>query len=192
VGGSDSTCAGTPGTIGAHPSSNNQVPDGFDVQISGDGRYGRVGRLPRVDDTAVHRFAVRRAAAVIADEVVSGTFLIAWRRLADVPPDAERPWLIATARWVMTNELRTQIRQRRLADRLAAEPAQHRSDPAETVATVDLVRTALATLRLGDQEVLRLTEWDQLAAADCAYILGCSTATFTVRLHRRARRRRSR
>lgn len=144
----------------------------------------RFERLFNEHADAVHRFAVRRAASAIADEVVSGTFLVAWRRLADVPPNAERPWLIATARWVMTTELRTQIRQRRLADRLAAEPAQPGSDPAETVAAVDLVRTALATLRPGDQEVLRLTEWDQMAAADCANVLGCSPATFTVRLHR--------
>lgn len=92
----------------------------------------RFERLFSEHADAVHRFAVRRGAAAIADEVVSGTFLVAWRRLADLPRDAERRWLIATARWVMTSELRTQIRQRRLAARLAAEPNQHGSDTAET------------------------------------------------------------
>lgn len=85
-------------------------------------------------------------------------------------------------------ELRSQIRHCRLTDRIAAEPATHGHDPADTLVNLDLVRSALATLSARDQEVLRLTEWDELTATEGAQVLGCSTPTFTVRLHRARRR----
>jgi RNA polymerase sigma-70 factor (ECF subfamily) len=39
------------------------------------------------------RFATRRVGADAAGDVVSSTFLIAWRRLADVPAGQGRAWL---------------------------------------------------------------------------------------------------
>jgi RNA polymerase sigma-70 factor, ECF subfamily len=50
------------------------------------------------------------------------------------------------------------------------------------------VLAALATLRPDDQEALRLTEWEQLDIAAAAQVMGCSAATFRVRLHRARRR----
>jgi DNA-directed RNA polymerase specialized sigma24 family protein len=40
----------------------------------------------------------RRRGARDADEIAAAVMAIAWRRLADVPCDDPRPWLIATAR----------------------------------------------------------------------------------------------
>ena len=48
---------------------------------------------------------------------------------------------------------------------------------------------ALAALRPDDQEALRLIEWEQLDVAAAAQVMGCSAATFRVRLHRARRRR---
>jgi len=50
------------------------------------------------------------------------------------------------------------------------------------------VLAALAALRPSDQEALRLIEWEQLDVAAAAQVMGCSAATFRVRLHRARRR----
>lgn len=55
-------------------------------------------KLFREYSGAVHRFVLRRAPAAVAEDAVGDTFVIAWRRLADIPPDAELSWLLrATA-----------------------------------------------------------------------------------------------
>jgi predicted DNA-binding protein (UPF0251 family) len=43
-------------------------------------------------------------------------------------------------------------------------------------------------LRPSDQELLCLVAWDGLDHAEAALVLGCSTKTFAVRLHRARRR----
>lgn len=136
--------------------------------------------------TAVFGFAVRRVGRDLADEVLAETFLVAWRRLADVPADTERRWLLATARLVLTNLSRASRRRDRLLDRI--EVSVYEPDHAAGVAQSLDVQRALARLRAPDQEVLRLIEWDDLSQASAAALLGCSRAAVAVRL-RRARAR---
>jgi RNA polymerase sigma-70 factor (ECF subfamily) len=50
---------------------------------------------------AVLAYARRRCGTDEAEDVLAETFLIAWRRQDDVPPDA-LPWLYAVARNVET------------------------------------------------------------------------------------------
>jgi RNA polymerase sigma-70 factor (ECF subfamily) len=58
-----------------------------------------------------------------------------------------------------------------------------------TAATADReLLTALASLREEDREALLLVAWDRLRNADAARVIGCSTSTFAVRLHRARRR----
>lgn len=135
---------------------------------------------------AVHRFALRRAGPNTADDVLAETFLVAWRRLDEVPADRERAWLLTTARWVLSEASRSRRRREGLISRLPVPP--HEPDPAPAVADVLDVRQALARLSERDQEVLRLIEWDQLTHAEAAEILGCGAAALSVRL-RRARTR---
>jgi RNA polymerase sigma-70 factor (ECF subfamily) len=136
---------------------------------------------------AVVRYAVRRVGPDGAQEIVAETFLTAWRRLADVPEYA-LPWLYATARRLVANELRRRDRAARLGARIEASSAAVTDDPAEAVADQLRVRAALATLSPTDQEVLRLSEWEQLRPADAAIVVGCSVGAFTVRLHRARQR----
>src|SRR5438067_11403596 len=72
---------------------------------------------------AITGYAMRRAAsAEDAADVVAETFLVAWRRLADVPAgDAARLWLYATARRILSNQRRSARRGTRLSERLAGE-----------------------------------------------------------------------
>jgi RNA polymerase sigma-70 factor, ECF subfamily len=136
---------------------------------------------------ALVRYAIRRVGVDGADEVVAETFLVAWRRLDDVP-DHALPWLYATARRTIANELRRRRRAQRLGHRIDANAAPTSIDPADAVPERLQLQAAFAGLSERDREVLRLAEWERLAPADAALVLGCRAATYTVRLHRARRR----
>jgi len=132
---------------------------------------------------AVRRYAWRREPAH-ADDVVSETFLVAWRRLDDVPEPA-LPWLIGVARRVQLNARRGARRRLALVERLG-----HTSRPAtlESPREEELVQAALASLSERDREILLLSVWDDLDRAAIADVLGCSQANVNLRLHRARRR----
>jgi RNA polymerase sigma-70 factor, ECF subfamily len=134
------------------------------------------------------RFATRRVGADAAGDIVAGTFLIAWRRFDELPPDHARAWLYSTARQVIANELRGRARRERLTARAAASGATHVADHASRVDEQIGVRAVLAELSPTDQEVLRLIEWDGLEVAEAARVLGCTPTAFKVRLYRARRR----
>jgi RNA polymerase sigma-70 factor (ECF subfamily) len=137
------------------------------------------------------RYATRRVGADAASDIVSSTFLVAWRRRGDVPQDAPRLWLYATARKVIGNELRARRRRQRLDGRARLQPdavATTAPDHAGPVTERLRVRQALAALSPSDQEVLRLTEWEGLDLAEVAAALECTRTAAKVRLHRARRR----
>ena len=141
---------------------------------------------------AVLRYAARRVGAEAARDIAAETFTIAWRRLGQVPTGQPLPWLYATARRCLANELRRRGRRERLDSRMRSEATRGQDlaglEPSEQVADRLAVRAALATLRPKDQETLRLIEWEQLDVAAAAAVMGCSTGTFRVWLHRARRR----
>jgi RNA polymerase sigma-70 factor (ECF subfamily) len=136
---------------------------------------------------AVVRYCVRRVGPDAAAEVVSETFLVAWRRFADVPDDP-LPWLLGTARRVVANELRRRAREGQLLARIRDHGAVTTGDHAGAVAERDAVLAALDRLSPRDREVLQLVLWDDLDHATAARVLGCGTAAYKVRLHRARRR----
>jgi RNA polymerase sigma-70 factor (ECF subfamily) len=141
---------------------------------------------------AVLRYVARRIGAEAARDVAAETFLTTWRRLDRVPSSEPLPWLYATARRCLANELRRRDSRERLNSRMRAEARigleEAGPELSERVADRLVVLTALATLRPNDQEALRLVDWEQLDTAAAAQAMGCSTATFKVRLHRARRR----
>jgi RNA polymerase sigma-70 factor, ECF subfamily len=108
------------------------------------------------------RFATRRVGADAAGDIVAGTFLIAWRRLGELPPDHARAWLYSTARQVIANELRGRTRLQRLTNKAAAAGEVHAADHSAQVDEQIRVRAVLAQLSQADQGVLRLIEWEGL------------------------------
>jgi RNA polymerase sigma-70 factor (ECF subfamily) len=132
---------------------------------------------------AVLGYARRRIGPEAAEDVLAETFLVAWRRRADVPADA-LPWLYAVAANVLRNRARSERRQAAVSARLAAEPPL----PAEADAPDPRLRDALAALKPIDREALLLTAWEGLSTDRAARAAGCSRATFHVRLHRARRR----
>ncbi|BCY07577.1 RNA polymerase sigma factor [Actinoplanes sp. L3-i22] len=131
----------------------------------------------------VYAYAVARAGQPLADEVVAETFLVAWRRFAQMPGAAALPWLLGVARNVIRERYRDEERQRALAAEMLAWVADT-PDVAEGVVERSTVLTALATLSENDREVLTLIAWDGLSPRAAARVVNCSTPTFLVRLHR--------
>lgn len=127
-----------------------------------------------------------------AADVISEVFVIAWRRLDEIPAGEDaRLWLYATARRVLANHRRGERRRHALAERLRIElarsPAVSRLDR-EPSALIEAFRR----LSDGDREVLALEGWEGLNAAEIAVVLGCSPNAARIRLHRARRRLRAR
>jgi RNA polymerase sigma factor (sigma-70 family) len=138
----------------------------------------------------VLRFAARRIDADQARDVAAETFLIAWRRFAEVPGEAERlPWLYGVARNVLANQLRGERRRVRLGAQIrSARRETPAPDHAGGVAASLDVRAALDGLSERDREALQLVAWEGLDVAGAATVVGCSPKTFAVRLHRARKR----
>ena len=86
---------------------------------------------------------------------------------------------------VLANEYRPQTRQDRLHERLAGLAMDEHEDlAAERIWVVE----ALHRLSDADQEVLRLSAWEDLTGADIAAVLNCSNSAAAVRLHRARQR----
>ena len=157
-------------------------------------REERQARFEHLYDQAslqVLGYALRRAdSPEDAADVVSETFMIAWRRLDEVPVgDEARLWLYGVARRVLANQRRGQQRRERLNARLRDEVAvvSARAE-AERPAPDSAVMAALARLDEADRELVTLVAWEGLDRDQIATMLGCSRATIRVRLHRARRR----
>lgn len=132
-------------------------------------------------------YALRRVTEPAdAADVVAETFVVAWRRIHEVPAGGEaRLWLFGVARRVLGNHRRGELRRSNLADRLRRELAELVvADPSDTVDDARVVRVALARLDADDQEILRLTCWEGLTPAEAAVVLRVPAGTARSRLHR--------
>jgi len=131
-------------------------------------------------------YALRRTGQrADAEDIVSSTFTVAWRRYGDKPSaEFELPWLYAIAARVLANQRRSLRRVVALRSRLRELPPparDERSDLPEVVA-------ALKQLRRDDQEILRLAAWEGLTGAELAVALDCTENAAAIRLHRARKR----
>lgn len=154
-------------------------------------REARFRELYAATYDPVLRFAQRRADPHEAQDITADTFLVAWRRLDDVPtrPEERLPWLYAVARNCLLNQRRADHRRDALTIRIAdAIPAPgDRPLDADAIATrLDLTR-AWQRLQPGEQEVLALTLWEDLTSPQAGQVLGISGAAYRVRLARARR-----
>lgn len=149
-------------------------------------REAEFRRLFSEHNRHVLAYALRRCEQrADAEDVVAGTFAVAWRRFADAPAEELRlAWLYAIAARVLANQRRSRLRLGALMSRLRAQP------PAEAPERVELeeVLVALRGLRPVEQEVLRLAAWEGLTNAELAVALGCSENAAAIRLHRARKR----
>jgi RNA polymerase sigma factor (sigma-70 family) len=123
-----------------------------------------------------------------AADALAETFLAAWRRLDDVPPDPQaRLWLYGTARRVLANQRRGELRRLALADRLRADLAASHRPPVCSGGLQDTV-AAFRRMPEAERELLALAGWEGLDPGQIAVVLGCSRNAARIRLHRARRR----
>jgi RNA polymerase sigma factor (sigma-70 family) len=135
-------------------------------------------------------YAMLRAEQGVAEDVASETFLIAWRRFGDLP-ESPLPWLLGVARNLLAKQREARQRTRMLVERITAMSTSRDHevwDVAEHVVDRERALAALTSLREQDVEAMALTAWHGLSPEEAAVVMGCSTRTYNVRLHRARKR----
>ena len=150
------------------------------------------------DDFArsVHHLAFRlTGSSPEAEEIVSLTFLEAWRLRAGIEPEGEslRPWLMGITVNVVRNFSRASRRQRAAMARLPApEPVPDFADEVagriDDTARLAVARAAFGRLRPAEQDVVALCVWSDLDYVAAAQALGIPVGTVRSRLSRARRK----
>ena len=139
---------------------------------------------------ALRDYCLRRLPTDDASDALADTFLVAWRRLDDVPAGGQaRLWLFGVARRVVS----TMQRGNRRRFRLTAKSMAQADTGAVTIDTETVVvrrsedarlLEAIGTLRPSDQELIRLKAWEELSHSDIGEVLGISSHAVDMRLNR--------
>ncbi|MCX4736388.1 RNA polymerase sigma factor [Streptomyces sp. NBC_01363] len=156
------------------------------------GDRSALGELYDEHSQVLYRYALRVTGDwAEAEDVVSVTFLEAWRSREKLRPEGDslRPWLLGIA----TNIMRRNARARRHRDIALARVPERGSVPdfvddlVTHLADAEQLRaahTALARLRRRDREVFTLVVWEGLDYAAAAEALGVPVGTVRSRLSR--------
>ncbi len=140
----------------------------------------------------VIRYCVRRLGASDGPDAAAEVFVVAWRRLDQIPDgESAKAWLLGVAYRIVSNEYRGRARRGRLVGRLSHMRGDD-SSQVEVVGSIGGVVTVLESLRPLDQEVLRMVAWDELSRSEIAEILGISENAVDQRLFRARARLRDR
>ena len=136
----------------------------------------------------VYLYCRRRLESDQVDDAVADTFLAAWRKIDQVPDgDAALLWLYAAARRVLMHTWRGASRKRRLEGRLKSLGIDVPTAPEDYVLASDDSRQVIAAasrLKPSDQEILRLSLWEELPHSDIANVLELSADAVRQRLSR--------
>ncbi|MDI2130642.1 RNA polymerase sigma factor [Yinghuangia seranimata] len=157
-----------------------------------DGDRDAFGELYDLHARVLYRYALRVTGDwAAAEDVVSTTFLEAWRSRERLQPDAGdlRPWLLGIA----TNVIRGNARSRRRRHEALARMPERDAVPDfsdEVLGRIDdaerlrAARAALERLRRREREVFTLVVWAGLDYAAAAEALGVPVGTVRSRLSR--------
>jgi RNA polymerase sigma-70 factor (ECF subfamily) len=151
----------------------------------------RFTRIYEAHYLEVLAYCARRVSRSEAEDVTNDTFMVLWRRIDSFDAEFPLPWLYRTAYGSIRNRWRSTRRSGALVSRLSGM-AREPSEAVDVVvvrrerdrAVVDIV----SKMRSGDQEVLRLSIWEELTAPDIAVVLECSVSAAEQRLHRAKKR----
>jgi RNA polymerase sigma-70 factor (ECF subfamily) len=134
-------------------------------------------------------YAVRRCSSPEdAADVVAETYVIAWRRMSELPEgEAGKLWLYGVARRVLANHRRSERRRLTRHTELTAE-IEHLYTAPSPHHDRDGVEEAMDMLADSDRELLALTLWEGLDPGEIATVLNCSRNAARIRLHRARKR----
>ena len=126
----------------------------------------------------------RRVGPDDAPDLLGETMVVAWRRVDELPEDAERArmWLFGIARGTLLNHHRGQRRRWALADRIRIQVRTSASAPAADAGVE--VRDAIDRLDPDLAELVRLVHWERLSLADAAEVLEIPASTARGRYQR--------
>ncbi len=140
---------------------------------------------------SIQAYCARRTAGSQVADAVADIFLVAWRRIDQVPEgDAALPWLYGVAYKVVSHQWRHRARSHRLRERLAGLANVDELTPEVLLVRSEeyrVVLTASARLKPIDQEILRLTLWEELSHHDVATVLGIEASAVKQRAYRARR-----
>ena len=136
----------------------------------------------------VYVYCRRRASADQVDDAVAETFLVGWKKIDEVPRSAEAlPWLYGVAYRVLASQWRGISRRRRFENQLASLGVPGPKTPEDFIVTryeSRQVLDAAARLKSTDQEILRLSLWEELSHADIGLVLDINPDAVRKRLSR--------
>lgn len=137
----------------------------------------------------VYAYCARRAGNVDVSDLVAEVFLVAWRRMDQVPAgEGCLPWLYGVAFRVLNHRFRSFKRRTRAVERLESLAAVELDVPPDVLLVqrdeYRLVREAASRLKAIDQEILRLTLWEELTHKQAAQVLGIEVGAVKERAHR--------
>ncbi|WP_285038639.1 RNA polymerase sigma factor [Plantibacter sp. lyk4-40-MEA-4] len=126
----------------------------------------------------------RRVGFDEAPDLLGETMVVAWRRVDDLPLDAEqaRMWLFGIARTALLNHSRGQRRRWALADRIRGDALMPVVAPAADDGAE--IRDAIDRLDPDLGELVRLIHWERLTIVQAAGLLGIADSTARTRYAR--------
>lgn len=162
-------------------------PGGRARRRHGGARDEAFTELFRATQPKIRAYAHRRLPAVQADDVVSETFMVAWRRFDEVPTDHGEAllWLYRVAQYTVMNTYRSQRRVVALRSRLReGDPFSLAQSSVVIEGERDALAEAFASLSAEDRSVLLLATWEGLATDELAVALECASSAAATRLSR--------
>ncbi|WP_255950986.1 RNA polymerase sigma factor [Streptomyces odontomachi] len=141
---------------------------------------------------SVHRYVARRLGPQAAEDLMSETFITAFRQRHryDLGRADARPWLFGIATNLISRHRRAEARRLKALAQLPApvDDAEHVADLAVARAGAQRARpdlaAALARLSAGQRDVVLLVAWADLDYHETAEALGVPVGTVRSRLHR--------
>ncbi|WP_410657648.1 RNA polymerase sigma factor [Amycolatopsis sp. lyj-112] len=142
----------------------------------------------------VRRYLASRAGPVVADDLVSDTFLIALQRRASYDPAraGARAWLFGIATNLLRQHAKAENRYLRMTahdfgTQVTPGHADQVADQVDAQVKVRELAAALADLAPGHRDVLLLASWGELDASEIGAVLDIPAGTVRSRLHRARR-----
>ena len=152
---------------------------------SGEARFKEIHRAC---SGPIDAYCRRRLSPELAKDAAADTFLIAWRKIDEAPPGSDAlPWLYGIARGVVSNARRSSFRAGRLSRKVRSIGIPRDDSPDDVVVSrheSSQILIALDELGPSDQEVLRLSIWEELSGRDLAIALETSEEAARQRLSR--------
>lgn len=142
---------------------------------------------------AVARYLRTRGhASADADDLIAGTFEVAWQKIDRVPEGRDAlPWLLGVARNLSRNARRKTQREASFLSELSAVTVASAEIPIVDRARTAEIMSALVQLRPLDRDLILLVAWDELTPSEAGQVLGLRAVTARSRLHRARQRLRA-